>query len=428
MSGAVSSAHAEFPDALGFLFEPARYKIAYGGRGGAKSWGAARALLIQGVEKPLRVLCAREFQNSISDSVHKLLSDQVSALGLDAFYEVQNAVIKGRNGTEFAFAGLRHNVARIKSFEGVDRVWVEEAQAVSKSSWETLIPTIRKEGSEIWITFNPELDTDETYRRFVLNPPSNAVVRKVNWSDNPWFGPPLSDEKDSLKERDPDAYLTVWEGHCRQTLDGAIYAKEIRQATEGGRITRVPYDATKPVHTFWDLGWSDNTSVWMAQAVGFEYRIIDFIQDSQKALPHYLGLLQATGYVFGTDYLPHDAQAKSLAGAGRTIEQLMRASGRKVQIIPRMSVADGINAARTVFPNCWFDEVKCADGLQALRRYRYEVDEVTGQFSRTPLHDAASHASDAFRYLAVSLRDRPDKKQTKPKLHDFGHMTTGWMG
>jgi phage terminase large subunit len=418
---------ADFPDALQFLFEPARYKVLWGGRGGAKSWGAGRALLLQGLQQPIRVLCAREFQNSISDSVHKLLSDQIQAMCLGGFYTVKNAAIEGANGTEFSFAGLRHNVNKIKSFEGVDRVWVEEAQTVSKNSWEVLIPTIRKDSSEIWVTFNPELATDETYKRFVLNPPPNAIVRKINYTDNPWFPAVLEQERKTLQANDPDAYLNVWEGNPRETLDGAIYANEIRKATQEGRITRVPYDATKPVHTFWDLGWADNTSIWFAQAVGFEYRVIDFLQDSQKTVAHYVSELQARGYVYGVDYLPHDAQAKSLAGAGRSIEQLMRAAGRTVRIVPRMSVADGINAARTIFGNCWFDEAKCSDGLQALRHYRYEVDEITGQFSRNPLHDAASHAADAFRYLAVSLKEPTKPKPRIVRPMELAHGSTSWM-
>ncbi len=178
---------AQFPDALQFLFEPARYKVAYGGRGGAKSWGFARALLILGAQKNLTILCAREFQSSIKDSVHALLAAQVHDLGLDWFYETQEKTIIGKNGTNFIFAALRHNVDSIKSKEGIDICWVEEAVTVSKNSWDKLIPTIRKPGSEIWISFNPELDTDETYKRFIKNSPPGAVVKKVNWSDNPWF-------------------------------------------------------------------------------------------------------------------------------------------------------------------------------------------------------------------------------------------------
>src|SRR4051812_36383154 len=288
----MSRIKAEFPEQLGCLFEPSRYKILYGGRGAAKSWGVARALLVRGCNKPLRVLCAREFQSSIRDSVHKLLCDQIKDLGLDSFYRIEQSAIFGMNGTEFSFEGIRHNVNKIKSYEGVDIAWVEEAQTTSKSSWETLIPTIRKEGSEIWVTFNPELDTDETYKRFVLKPPPGAIVKKLNWSDNPWFPEVLKAEKDLLKARDEDAYLNIWEGHCRVSLDGAIYAKELRAATEEGRICRVPYDETAPVHTFWDLGWSDCTSILFAQKVGFDFRIIDAYQSRLEKLPHYLKVLQ----------------------------------------------------------------------------------------------------------------------------------------
>lgn len=408
------------------LFQPSRYKILYGGRGGAKSWGVARALLIQGAERPLRIMCAREFQNSMKDSVHRLLSDQITDLGMEDFYEVQQTVIRGKNGTEFSFVGLRHNVAGIKSFEGVDKSWIEEAQTVSKASWDVLIPTIRKEGSEIIITFNPELAEDETYKRFVLNPPPGAIVRKISYQDNPWLPATLLAEAEHLKQTDPDSYNTVWLGNCRLTLDGAIYAKELRQAMDEGRICSVPYDASKPVQTFWDLGYADNTSIWFAQTVGFETRIVDFYQSSQQPLTHYLQVLQNRGYVLGTCWLPHDARAKTL-GTGKSVEEMMRAAGRTVQIVPQISVADGISATRTLFSNFWFDEKKCADGLQALRRYRFDVDE-NGQFSRSPLHDDASHASDSLRYLAIGLREPSNRNSAKPKLRLAPAGRGAWMG
>jgi phage terminase large subunit len=419
--------NAEFPSKLEFLFAPHRYKVPYGGRGGSKSWAIARALLLQGAGQPLRILCAREIQKSIADSVHHLLESQVSLLELDWFYKVEKAKITGQNGTEFIFSGLR-DTANLKSYEAVDICWVEEAQNVSKRSWDILIPTIRKEGSEIWISFNPELDTDETYSRFVLNSPPDAKVVKLNWSDNPWFPEVLRKEKDYLKSKDYNAYLTVWEGHCKQVLDGAIYEKELLAATSEGRICNVPYDRSKPVHTFWDLGWSDNTSIWFAQVVGFEYRVIDFYQNTQFALDHYLGVLQQRGYVYGTDWLPHDAAAKQL-GTGRSIEEQARAFGRTVRITPKLSVADGINAARTIFPQCYFDKAKCQDGLQNLRRYCFDVDPETGQFKKEPRHDLASHAADAFRYLAVGLQaDKIVQKQAivvkpiNPALR-----STSWM-
>jgi phage terminase large subunit len=416
-------AKAEFPVKLEGLFKKSRYKVLYGGRGGAKSWGIARALLIKGAKDPIRILCAREFQTSIKDSVHKLLCDQIESLGLLSFYEITQTSIRGRNGTEFSFVGLKNNVSNIKSYEGVDICWVEEAQTTSRLSWNVLIPTIRKEGSEIWISFNPELETDETYQRFVANPPADSITMKVNWYDNPWFPDTLKLEKDALKARDEEAYNQVWEGLCRQTVDGAIFAKEMQQAEKEGRICRVPYDATKPVHAIFDLGWSDSTAIWFLQFIGMETRLIRYIEDSQKTISYYLATMQTYGYVYDKIWLPHDAENKTLAAAGRSIDDIVRAAGYKTEIMPRVPIVDSINAARTIFPNCYFDREHTADGLACLRHYRYEVDPETGQFSRNPLHDHYSHGADAFRYIALMIKEPPKRKKSAQIA-----MASGWMG
>lgn len=402
---------ARFPPKLECLFRPARYKVLHGGRGGAKSWGIARALLIQGAQRKLRIPCLREFQKSIADSVHALLKGQIEALGLGAFYKVTDTYIEGANGTQFTFHGLHHNVQNIKSLEGADIAWVEEAQTVTKTSWDTLIPTIRKEGSEIWASFNPELEGDETYKRFVLNPPAGAVVVEINWRDNPWFPEVLRLEMEDLKARDYDAYLNVWEGKCRRMLEGAVYAKELRALEESGRITHVPYDPSKPVHTFWDLGWSDCTSIVMAQHVGAELRVIDFEQGRLRTLQSYVTALQGRGYVWGTDWMPHDAQTHQLAAGGQSIEDQMRKLGRTVRITPRVSLIAGMNAARALFPKVLIDAAKCSDLLQALRHYRYEVDPDTREWSDKPLHDENSHAADAWRYLAVAWKEPTPQAQ-----------------
>lgn len=381
------------------LLSPARYKVLYGGRGGIKSHSIARALLIQGVKTPLRILCARELMKSIKDSVHRLLTDLITQYGLQSYYTVQQTSIKGANGTEFFFEGLRHNAAQIKSYEGVDIVWVEEAATVSKASWDYLIPTIRKERSEIWLSLNPELETDETYQRFVVNPPAGAVVINSSWRDNRWFPDVLRQEMATCRARSEADYLNIWEGQCRQAVDGAIYMSEMTDADRSGRITSVPHHAGLPVNTFWDLGWADNTAIWFVQRVGLEYHVIDYYASCRQPIQHYIQTLQALPYVYGTDYLPHDARAKQL-GTGKSIEELMVSLGRRVEIVPSLSVLDGINAARTVFGACWFDKVKCADGLQALRRYRYDIDD-SGRPSRNPLHDENSHAADAWRYFAL---------------------------
>ena len=167
-------ANVQFHETQQNLFEPHRNKDAYGGRGSAKSWGFARSLLVQAASRNILILCTREVQKSNKDSVHKLLSDQIQAMGLGGHFDVLNTEIRGINGSEFIFGGLAdHTVGSIKSYEGIDVCWVEEAQSVSKRSWDILIPTIRKEKSEIWVTFNPELDTDETSLRFVVYSPKD---------------------------------------------------------------------------------------------------------------------------------------------------------------------------------------------------------------------------------------------------------------
>lgn len=389
---------ADFPAKLRPLFKPSRYKVLYGGRGSGKSWGVARALLIQGAAKPLRVLCARETQKSIAESVHKLLSDQIVSLGLEEFYQVQETTILGQNGTDFTFAGLRqHGVANIKSYEGVDVVWVEEGQSVTKKSWDVLIPTIRKPGSEIWITFNPELETDETYSRFVKDPPEGSVVIPVNWSDNPWFPPELDLERRQLKRRDPVEYETVWEGKCRPAVDGAIYLNEVRRVEESGRFRPVPYDPMLKVHTAWDLGFNDALTIICFQRSSSEVRIIDYIEDSHRRLDEYVGELKRRDYNWGTDWLPHDGNSRNLQ-TGQSARDVLVAHGRDVQVIPRDDPERGIRHARMVFDRCYFDKTKSARLFECLKRYRRAINASTGEAGQ-PVHDEYSHGADAFRYM-----------------------------
>ncbi len=302
--------NATFPDKLNFLFEPHRLKVSYGGRGSGKSWSYARALLIQAANKPLRVLCAREIQRSIRQSVHQLLTDQIQALGLGQFYEVLDSEIRGVNGSLFVFTGLANNtVESIKSYEGVDRVWCEEAQTISKKSWDILIPTIRKPDSEIWVSFNPNIDTDDTYQRFIVDPPENAKVVKVNYMDNPWFPEVLEIERQHSEKTNPD-YANIWLGECKAAVDGAIYSNEIREAQEAGRITNVPYDPMLKVHVVMDLGWNDSMSVILCQKGVSDLRIIGYIEDDHRTLDSYSAQLKNLPYNWGTMFLPHDGQSK----------------------------------------------------------------------------------------------------------------------
>jgi phage terminase large subunit len=413
---------ARFPEKLEFLFEAAPYKVAYGGRGATKSWGFARALLIAGTQRKLRILCARETQKSIRDSVHQLLVTQMGELGLEDFYRIEKAAIYGSNGTVFLFAGLKHNVDNLKSMEAISICWVEEAQGVSKSSWDKLIPTLfRIPGCELWVSFNPDLESDNTYQRFVVDPPPAAVVVKLTFRDNPWFPEGLRREMEDCRRRNEDEYLHIWEGTCINTLANAIYANELRLVDSEQRIRRVPYDPSKPVDTAWDLGYGDMVCIWMFQSFPMEYRLIDYEEGSREAINHYISELQKRPYMWGTDYLPWDGGLKAL-GTGKSIEELMRAAGRRVRVAPRLPILDGINAARTIFPLCYFDEQKCAAGIRSLRCYRYgEMQSYEGP-TREPLHDIHSHCADAFRTLAVSIR-RPQQEREKEQQRQRQHVS-----
>jgi len=400
----------EFPRILQPLFEPHEYKVLWGGRLGIKSWSIARALLIQAAAKPLRVLCAREIQKSITESVHQLLCDQLGILGLSSHFKVTDHSITGRNGSEFFFAGLRTNITSLKSYEGCDRCWVEEAQTVSKRSWNVLIPTIRKPGAEIWASFNPELETDDTYQRWVVKPPPTAWVLKTSWRDGErWMTDDQRAKMAHLKATDPNEYEYVYEGVCRQVIEGAIFRAELIAAEKAQRITYVPYEPNAPVHTFWDLGFGDNTSIWFVQSIGSEFRLIDFVSDSQKALGYYLEEIKSRPYTYACHWLPHDAKNHELS-SGRTIEEQVRSRGYNVRVVPKVSIANRIEAGRNVFGSCWFDADRCADGIQALRHYRFEESDKLGSLAKDPLHDWASHPADAFTYFAVAI-----KGQAKPE-------------
>ena len=405
MSASQSSALSrklEIPNKLKPLItEQRRFKVIHGGRGGAKSWTVARILVLLAASKSIRVLCARETQKSINDSVHKLIKDQIELLGLQGNFNVTENRITSTTGSEFSFAGIRQqSITNIKSFEGVDICWVEEGQVVSKKSWDVLTPTIRKENSEIWITFNPELDTDETWMRFVENAPSNALVIQCNWSDNPWFSETLNSDRLACLKRDPIGYENIWEGKCRTAVDGAIYANEISKLVEEQRLCNAPYDPLLKVHTVWDLGFNDSMAIAFVQrtATG-EVRIIDYIEDSHRTLDSYISDIRERKWNWGMDFLPHDAHSKDFK-SGKSTEQIVHEMGRNPIVLGRENVEDGIKVARMMLGRVWFDR-RATALVNRLKRYRRVQHVSTGEFG-APLHDENSHGADCFRYIAMA--------------------------
>lgn len=416
---------ANFPPKMRPLFEPHRYKVFHGGRGSGKSWAFARALLIQASAKPLRILCCREVQKSIKQSVHQLLKDQIQELGFGYLFEVTEHAIRCKNGSEFYFAGLaQHTAESIKSYEGIDRVWIEEGATVSKKSLDILIPTIRKPGSEIWISFNPDLESDEIYQRFVVQPPDDCVVVQANFSDNPWLPEVLDKERLHCQAHRPKEYEWIWLGKARIVADGAIYADEFQEMVEQHRINLVTHDPMLKAHCIFDLGWNDAMTIIVAQRAGSEIRIIDYIEESFHTLDWYSNELKKRPYNWGKVWLPHDGVTKDYK-TGKSALDIMTALGWNCEIIPVGDVEHGIKLSRMLFPRLWMDKEKTARLQECLKRYRRSINATTGQ-PTGPLHDEYSHGADAFRYLATCVDMLKNDNIVKRRRAD-GYRTGDWM-
>lgn len=412
MSTAAKKIEPEIADNQLFLFDPIRYKVGYGGRGGTKSWGFARALLAQGWDAALRIGCFREVQRSIKDSVHQLLADQIQLMGMGAFYQVLANEIRGANGTKFLFAGLSNLTAEsIKSYEGIDRAWVEEAAAVTRRSWDILIPTIRKPGSQIWVSFNPELDTDETWTRFIENTPESCHIEEMSWDTNPWFPEVLDQErKEFLRQvesgaRSQEDYDNIWGGKCKAAVDGAIYPKEVASVIEQGRLCPTPYDPTLRVHLIFDLGWNDKMAIGAVQVAAGSVRCIDYVEDSHRTYDSYVDEILSKPYAkrIKAFYLPHDAKAANPQTGKSSVEiiqALLTGHDIKVEVIKDIGVKQGIEAARQMFPRVYFDKQNCTPLFNRLRRYARVISPTTLE-AGAPKHDENSHGADMFRYVAV---------------------------
>lgn len=385
MTAAVSPIErsVEIPAVFKALWEPKRYKIYYGGRGGAKSWAFARTLIIMSLRSRLRILCVREFQTSMADSVHKLLCDQISALKLDGYFKVTRSGIVNILGSEFIFKGISTNTQEIKSLEGVDICWVEEAQAVSETSWELLIPTIRKEGSEIWVSFNPVEEEDATYRRFVLSPPPGSVVVKVGYRDNPYFPDTLRGEMEACLAADPDAYDWIWEGNCRKISEAQIFK---------GRYVVEAFDTPAGVRFFHgaDWGFAQDPTVLVRS----------FIKDGKL-------YVDAEAYGVGVELDETPALFESVPTARKWP---IRADGARPETIRHMlrrgfniraakkwpgSVEDGIAALKgfakiVIHP-------RCKHTAEEFRLYSFKVDKTSGDILPIII-DAHNHCIDALRY------------------------------
>lgn len=387
-----------------------RHIFYYGGRASGKSTSVALALLIRGMEKTHRVLCVREYQNSIADSVHKLLSDLISKYGMNDYVVTRDSIKNKRNGTEFIFRGLRKDAQAIKSMEGVTIVWCEEAQSISQESIDVLIPTIRTEGSQVIWTMNPLTESDPAWMSVANNPGERTFVLQVN-SDvlekNGLLSLEMIEERERTKQENPDLYRHVWLGEPMSVASGSVFGKMITQAEEDNRITSVPYDSSTGVYTVWDLGISDSTAVWFFQLVGREIHIIDHLEGSGEALSRYINEMKRKPYDYITHFLPHDAKARELQSGMSRVEFFANAGVNNVEVLSPNKMGEhetmGIELARAQFSRVWIDKEKCARGLQCIKAYHYAYDEKNKMLRRRPEHDWSSNSADAYMYMAMAI-------------------------
>lgn len=395
------SSSVRLPEAFADLWKPARYKAYYGGRGSAKSHSFAQALVIQAAQQPLRVLCAREIQRSIKDSVKRLLDDKIEATGLGGFYRSTETEIRGVNGSLFVFAGLRTNPDSVKSLEGIDRVWVEEANTVSQSSLDILVPTIRKPGSELWFSWNPRYATDPVDAMFRPEPPPNSIVRPVHWHDNPWFPEVLKQEMEWDQQRDPDKYAHVWLGEYSRNSEARVFRNWKVEAFE------TPADAEFRFGADWGFA-TDPTVLVRCWLKGRTLYVDREAYEVGCEIDHTPALF---------DQIPGARKWTITADSARPeTVSYMRRSGFKV--IPAIkgpgSLEDGVEFLRS------FDIVvhpRCKHTADELALYAYKQDPLTNEILPV-LEDKNNHVIDALRYALEALRRAAPRRPPEQPSRD----------
>jgi phage terminase large subunit len=429
----------DVPRAFKPLVFPKRYKGAYGGRGSAKSHFFAGELIRRCHRARLRCVCIREVQNSIRESVRQLLIDKIAAFGLGPRFSVLEQEIRGVNGSLIIFKGMQsYNSENIKSLEGYDIAWVEEAQNLSETSLRLLRPTIRKPGSELWFSWNPRHETDAVDRFFRgSRHRDDAVLAAVNWHDNPWFPEVLRVEKDTDYASDPEMADHVWGGNYEIVSEASYYARLIAEAERQGRIGDFPHDPGRPVVTSWDIGVDDHTAIWFLQDDGVRVTAIDYheasgqgaeeivrgalpelLPDRELIAPALLSVGRERAFAYGEHYFPHDVKVREWGAGGRSRALTLMGLGVKpIRVGARQGPAERVNAVRALLPLMRFNRTKGVMlGLSRLRRYARQQSPTLGGFAG-PVHDINSHGADAFGEYAVNCPlIAPKPPAPKPRL------------
>jgi phage terminase large subunit len=374
-----------------------------------------------------RAVCIREVQKSLAGSSWQLISDKVQALGVGSMFDVQKDRIVTPGGGVILFQGMQNHTAEsVKSLEGMDVAWVEEAQALGERSLSLLDPTIRKEGSELWFSWNPTRKTDAVDKFLRQLVPDNSIVVKANWRDNPWFTGPLEAVRKKDLKLYPERYAHIWEGDYARAFEGAYFAKVLAEARNEGRIGKVAADPLLPVRAFFDLGGSgasaDAMAIWLVQWAGQEIKVLDYIEGVGQVLAYYVNELRSRGWDKALCVLPHDGVNENNI-TGKRYEDHLRDAGFEVQVIKNQgkgAASMRIEAVRRIFPKCWFNEATTEAGRDALGYYHEKRDEERN-IGLGPEHDWSSHGSDAFGLMAIAYEE-PRGKLEIPKRNIGRHI------
>jgi len=405
----------------------ARYRGAYGGRGSGKTRAFAKMAAVWGYKLSQAgeigvIVCGREFMNSLDESsMAEVKAAIASEPWLAEAYDVGERYIRTADRRiEFAFVGLRHNLDSIKSKARIHVLWIDEAEPVSETAWMKAIPTVREQGSEVWVTWNPERKGSATHKRFRLDKPEDAKIVEINWRDNPFFPAVLDKTRREDLQKRPEQYEHVWNGDFVSVVEGAYYAKALAEAKEQGRITRLSRDPLMATRAFWDIGGTgvkaDATAIWIAQFVGREIRVLDYYEAQGQPLEAHVAWLRKRGYGEAICVLPHDG-AHGEKTVSVSYEGAVRKAGFETQVIGNQGAGAAqlrIEAARALFPAIWFNEGPTEPGRDALGWYHEKIDKKR-EIGLGPLHDWSSHGADAFGLMCVAYEPPRSTEFKMPK-------------
>lgn len=358
------------------------------------------------------ILCARQFMNSLADSS---LEEVKAAIRdnpwLEPHFDIGETYIRTKSGRiNYSFVGLARNLNSLKSKFRILLAWIDEAEPVTEEAWVKLIPTLRQEDSELWLTWNPERKQSATNKRFMNSTDPRTKIIRMNWSDNPFF-PDILDRVRLKDQRErPDQYRHIWEGEYLTAIEGAYYAASLNKAREEGRVCRVAADPLMTLRAVWDIGGTgakaDATAIWIVQFIGKEIRFLDHYEAVGQPLATHVQWMRDNGYEKALCILPHDgAQHDKIVQT--TYEGALRGAGFSVEVIPNQGAGAAmqrVEAMRRLFPQMWFDEERCAGGLDALGWYHEKRDEERG-IGLGPNHDWSSHSADAGGLVAICYKE-----------------------